>query len=117
ARDRPGALAASRRALAAVPDAASEARSMTTDQAVPPPPTPSPATQAPPPAPMITQALLPGHWQLSGWQYHWVPPETRLRPVDTRPFVPAHYVWRDGAWVWDAGHYGDAGWAGKRGRR
>ena len=56
---------------------------------------------------MITKALLPGHWQLSGWQYRWVLPETQLRPVDTRPWLPGHYVWRHGAWVWDAGHYGE----------
>ena len=107
ARDGTGALLATGRALAAVQEAATGAPSATTVHAAPPPPTPSPVPQAPPPVPMITQALLPGHWQLSGWQYHWAPPETRLRPVDTRPFVPAHYVWRDGAWVWDAGHYGD----------
>jgi hypothetical protein len=107
ARDRTGALVATGRALAAVQDATSKGYGATMVPAVPPPPTPSLVPQAPPPVPMITQALLPGHWQLSGWQYHWVPPETRFRPVDTRPFVPAHYVWRDGAWVWDAGHYGD----------
>jgi len=56
---------------------------------------------------MVTKALLPGHWQLSGWQYRWVPPETQLRPVDTRAFEPGHYVWRDGVWAWDPGHYGD----------
>ena len=105
ARDGTGALLATGRALAAVQEAATGAPSVTLAQAIPPAPTPSPG--APPPVPMITQALLPGHWQLGGWQYHWVPPETRLRAVDSRPFAPGHYVWRDGAWVWDAGHYGD----------
>jgi hypothetical protein len=107
ARDRTGALAATGRALAAVQEAAAGTPNVPLAQAIPPAPTPSPEPQAPPPVPMITQALLPGHWQLSGWQYRWVPPETRLRPVDTRPFVPGHYGWRDGTWVWIAGHYGD----------
>jgi hypothetical protein len=66
--------------------------------------TPAPAA---PPVPMITKALLPGHWQLGSWQYHWVPPETQLRTVETRPWVQGRYVWRDGAWTWVPSHYGD----------
>jgi hypothetical protein len=65
--------------------------------AVPPPPPPGP--------PPVTYALLPGHWRLRGATYVWVPPETRLRPVEDRPFVAGRYVWRDGAWVWVPGHY------------
>lgn len=106
-RDRAGALGATGRALAAIQAADNERQSAAVAAAKEPArPPPSPATTAQPPMPMITKALLPGHWRLSGWQYHWVPPETRLRPVDTRAFVPGHYVWRDGAWAWDAGHYG-----------
>jgi hypothetical protein len=58
--------------------------------------------------PMITTALLPGHWQLTGSQYHWVPPDTSYRTVETESFIPGHYEYRGGAWVWVAGHYGKA---------
>ncbi len=55
----------------------------------------------PPPAPPpVRYALLPGHWQIRGATYVWVPPETRRRPVEDRPFVAGGYVWRDGAWAW-----------------
>ncbi len=65
---------------------------------------PAPATAAP----MVTKALLPGHWQLTGWQYHWVPPDTNYRTVQTNPFIPGHYEYRGGAWIWVAGHYAKA---------
>jgi hypothetical protein len=61
-----------------------------------------------PAVPMITKALLPGHWQLTGSQYHWVPPDTSYRTVETESFIPGHYEYRGGAWVWVAGHYGKA---------
>jgi hypothetical protein len=57
------------------------------------------------PAPLVTKALLPGHWQLAGWQYHWLPPDTSYRDVQSNPFVPGHYDYRGGAWNWVAGHY------------
>jgi hypothetical protein len=57
------------------------------------------------PAPLVTKALLPGHWQLAGWQYHWVPPDTSYRDVQSNPFVPGHYEYRGGAWIWVAGRY------------
>jgi hypothetical protein len=66
--------------------------------------TPAPAAAAP----MVTKALLPGHWQLTGWQYHWVPPDTNYRTVQTNPFIPGHYEYRGGAWIWVAGHYAKA---------
>ena len=75
-------------------------------QSVPQPPAANSAPPTPPP-PMITKALLPGHWQLGSWQYHWVPPETQLRTVETRPWVQGHYVWQGGEWTWVPGHYGD----------
>ncbi len=59
-----------------------------------------------PALPMITKALLPGHWQLTGSQYHWVPPDTSYRTVETESFIPGHYEYRGGGWVWVAGHYG-----------
>jgi hypothetical protein len=65
---------------------------------------PAPATAAP----MVTKALLPGHWQLTGWQYHWVPPDTNYRIVQTNPFIPGHYEYRGGSWIWVAGHYAKA---------
>jgi len=61
-----------------------------------------------PAVPMITKALLPGHWQLTGSQYHWVPPDTSYRTVETESFTPGHYEYRGGAWLWVAGHYGKA---------
>jgi hypothetical protein len=75
-------------------------------QSVSPPPATVATLPAPPP-PMITKALLPGHWQLGSWQYHWVPPETQLRTVETRPWVQGHYVWQGGEWTWVPSHYGD----------
>jgi len=106
-RDRADALAATGRALASIGVADRELATAEARQATPPARiAPIAQAAADPPVPMITKALLPGHWQLDGWQYRWVPPETRLRPVDTRQFQPGHYVWRDGAWAWDAGHYG-----------
>jgi len=61
-----------------------------------------------PAMPVITKALLPGHWQLTGSQYHWVPPYASYRTVQTDPFIPGHYEYRGGGWVWVAGHYGKA---------
>ena len=61
-----------------------------------PPPIPvvtAPAVVLPPP---VTEALLPGHWQLEGARYVWVPPETRLRPVQLRPLLLVENVWKDG---------------------
>jgi hypothetical protein len=61
-----------------------------------------------PAVPMITKALLQGHWQLTGSQHHWMPPDTSYRTVETESFIPGHYEYRGGAWVWVAGHYGKA---------
>ena len=55
----------------------------------------------------VTYALLPGHWQLEGSHYVWVPPETTLRHVETRRLVEGRHVWRDGNWHWVAAHYED----------
>jgi hypothetical protein len=60
------------------------------------------ARMPPPPA---TYALLPGHWELHGWKYVWVPPENLPRRVEYRPFVLGHYVWRDRRWTWVPSHY------------
>jgi hypothetical protein len=106
-RDRADALAATGRALASIGIADREVATAEARQATPPARiAPIAQAAADPPVPMITKALLPGHWQLDGWQYRWVPPETRLRPVDTRQFQAGHYVWRDGAWTWNPGHDG-----------
>ena len=40
-----------------------------------------------PSPPPVTYALLPGHWQLEGARYIWVPPETALRRVEARPLI------------------------------
>jgi hypothetical protein len=99
-RDRPGALRAIDDALAAVAFAA---------RPMPPVPVASAPAAIPAPAapvPTVTYALLPGHWQLDGARYVWVPPETSLRPVEDRPFVQGRYVWRGGAWTWVPSHFG-----------
>jgi hypothetical protein len=60
------------------------------------------------PAPPIsgtTRALLPGHWKLQGSNYVWVPPETRLREVQTAALVQGGYVWRNGLYVLMPTHY------------
>jgi hypothetical protein len=71
--------------------------------------TPSPPPEAPPqprPAqPIVTYALLPGHWQLQGAQYVWVPHETVPRPVAHWRFVQGRYVWGGGEWIWVPAHY------------
>ena len=71
------------------------------------PPSPPPLTPAPPAAgpPIVTYALLPGHWQLQGAQYVWVPPETVPRPVVSGRLVQGHYVWRAGEWIWVPAHF------------
>jgi len=62
-------------------------------------------TYTAPAAPIVTYALLPGHWALRGADYVWVPPERVLRPVQSGVPVPGRYVWRDGAYVWVPAHY------------
>ena len=71
----------------------------------PAPPAPPPVLAAVPPPPLSATpppvyALLPGHWQLTGASYVWIPAETTLRRVQERPFVQGRYAWRDGKWSW-----------------
>jgi hypothetical protein len=79
-----------------------------------PKPTPAPVVSAPgpvlatPAVPIVTKALLPGHWELTGWKYHWVSPDTTYRTVQTNPFIPGHFEYRGGDWIWVAGHYAKA---------
>ena len=75
---------------------------MTTPLSPPIPIVAAPAVVLPPP---VTKALLPGHWQLEGARYVWVPPETRLRPVQLRPLLLGENVWKDGKWVYVPTHY------------
>ena len=70
-----------------------------------PSPPPVAPTQPAPDQPSVTYALLPGHWQLQGAQYVWLPPETVPRPVAYWRFVQGRYVWRGGNWVWAPAHY------------
>jgi len=65
---------------------------------------PPAALYAAPEVPVFTQALLPGHWALHGATYVWVPPDTKLRPVQPITPVPGNYVWQDGAYVWVPRH-------------
>jgi len=100
--DRPGTLRAIDDALAASYLVARRAPPMSA--------TPSPVadvTLPPPSPPSVTYALLPGHWQLQGARFVWVPPETALRRVEARPLVEGRYVWRDGEWHWVPAHYED----------
>jgi hypothetical protein len=64
-----------------------------------------PAPPVPPPEPVITHALLPGHWTLHGARYVWVPPETTPRGVQSAAAVPGTYLWRNDAYVWVPTHY------------
>jgi hypothetical protein len=64
------------------------------------------APPPPPPVPMVTKALPPGHWQEGSWEYHWVPPETALRPVETRSVEQGQFVFKNGiGWVWEPSHH------------
>jgi hypothetical protein len=96
AHDRQGAIRAIDDALAA----ATLVARVTT-----PSPPPVAPTQPAPDQPSVTYALLPGHWQLQGAQYVWVPPEIDPRPVAYWRFVQGRYVWRGGEWVWAPAHY------------
>jgi len=58
-----------------------------------------------PAQPVITRALLPGHWTLQGARYVWIPPETTPRQVQSAALVPGAYVWQNGAYVWISQHY------------
>lgn len=66
----------------------------------------APAPVGPPPSPPVTYAMLPGHWQLRGSRYVWIPPDRRPRRVVDRAVVPNQYVWiwRDGQWVFVPQH-------------
>jgi hypothetical protein len=99
--DRQTGLTVTGIAISAAQEASQQSQSPVIAGAPVPPPPPSPSV------PMITKALLAGHWQLSGWEYHWVPPETQQRPLETRPFVQGRYVWQDGTWTWVPSHYGN----------
>jgi len=94
--NRQGAVRAIDDALAAV--------TLTARVTTPSPPPVAP-TQPAPDQPVVTYALLPGHWQLQGAQYVWVPPETVPRPVAYWRLVQGRYVWRGGNWVWVPAHY------------
>ena len=59
--------------------------------------------------PMVIKALLPGHWELAGWQSRWVPPDSSYRPVQDNLFIPGHFEYRGGEWVWVGGHYAASG--------
>jgi hypothetical protein len=58
-----------------------------------------------PAQPVITRALLPGHWTLQGARYVWIPPETTPRRVQSAALVPGAYVWQNGAYVWISQDY------------
>jgi hypothetical protein len=96
AHDRQGAIRAIDDALAAV--------TLTARVTTPSPPLAAP-TQPAPAQPIVTYAVLPGHWQLQGAQYVWVPPGTVPRPVAYWRYIQGRYVWRDGEWVWMPAHY------------
>ena len=50
-------------------------------------------------------AAYVGIRKLEGARYVWVPPETRLRPVQLRPLLLGENVWKDGKWVYVPTHY------------
>lgn len=69
------------------------------------PPVALPSSPKPLPPSTVTYALLPGHWQLKGARFVWVPPETTPRLVATRRLVPNESVWEGGRWVFVPSHY------------
>jgi hypothetical protein len=110
-RDRRTAMIAVSMAIAAAqqpvtvlaPPVAAEAPSAPALPVAVAPPSPSPP---PRPVPTVTQAMLPGHWQMGSWQYHWVAPQMALRPVETRTVQQGQFVWKTGeGWVWVPTHY------------
>ena len=100
AHDRPGAARAIDDAIGAVSSPLPAAPIASAPVVVASPPSPPP-----PEPPPVTRALLPGHWQLRGANYVWMPPETTLRRVEERLYVQGRYAWRSGAWVWLPAHY------------
>jgi hypothetical protein len=94
ANDRQGAIREIEDALAAA--------TLSTVIPSPPPAAPTQPAAAPP---IATYVLLPGHWQLQGAEYVWVPPETVPRPVAYWRFVQGRYVWRGSEWIWVPAHY------------
>lgn len=107
-RDQVDALVAIDKAMATMSDEprGSGPPEIVAQQMKPPlPPTNLTAASGPTFTPMVTKALLPGHWQLAGWQSRWVPPDTAYRPVQSNLFIPGHSEYRGGAWVWVGGHY------------
>ena len=89
-------------AIRAIDDALAAALAPRVTTPSPPPVAP---TQPVPDQPIVTYALLPGHWQLQGAQYVWVPPESVPRPVAYWRFVQGRYVWRGGNWIWLPAYY------------
>lgn len=63
-----------------------------------------PVHAGPPLPPPISYALLPGHWQLDGARYVWVPPDRIQRRAVDRALLPNQYDWRDGRWVFVPQH-------------
>jgi hypothetical protein len=107
-RDQVDALVAIDKAMATMVDEpqGSSPPEVIAQQIKPPhPPTYLTAASGPNSTPMVTKALLPGHWELAGWQSRWVLPDTSYRPVQNNLFIPGHSEYRGGAWVWVGGHY------------
>jgi hypothetical protein len=65
----------------------------------------APVPAAPVAPPPVTYARLPGHWQLEGARYVWVPPDRFLRPTANLATVRPQYVWRDGRWEFVPQYY------------
>ena len=68
----------------------------------------APAAPVAPPSsaqPVITRALLPGHWALQGARYVWIPPEIKPRRVQSAALIPGAFFWHNGAYVWVPEHY------------
>ena len=101
ARDRPAATAAIDDAVAAINRPSLAGAAATPASSVSPA---APEVPPSPPQPVITRALLPGHWALHGARYVWIAPETTPRQVQSAGLVPGAYVWRQGAYRWVPTH-------------
>lgn len=70
---------------------------------VPPPPAPRFETQPPPPG--ESAVWDPGHWRWDGHDYAWVPGRYEARPSPQAQWRPDGWIERNGAWVWQSGHW------------
>ncbi len=64
------------------------------------------AEQRPPPPPSEDQLVWRvGEWEWVGTGYVWRPGEYEKLGTHSNEYLPGHWTVRDGAWVWERGHW------------